>query len=628
MSYATPNRRGGRASMAKAHHTPQPVHSFEIGDEVRFEGSELVGNLRYLGPVQGKDGYFAGLELIGSSVGHGKNDGTIAGVQYFATSTNNGVFGPASKLVRNTDPNRSVSASGLRPVSSRSSSRTDDRPSSRLRQPHAHAPLPNGTPQRTPSSRPKAYTAGGPRRAPNEPTSSPYGMRTASMPRAIRRPTSAISNHPRPGSVLRSPQRGAMNFAFEDTSSNAKDDVDRRRNLWEQMHLQQQQQQQQQNSLSSQSSPFQDMGPPSGGSATTDAGSGASDAIAIGCTSRSGTPSSKPSPNTKTSATRGSSRHTADPMPNLEDLHKELQSWKAAAASKDTKLTQLQTQLELAQKNKQINDQPTESAPSSSPNANLDQDPLSPRIQSMVLAWERERVELTSRIEELQGAGREAIGVLEHQLDLAAREQQALRAQVQHLETQWTIKEQAQASDQSASATEIEMSTLREQLAHLTLKHDSLKQQLSETQESLRSAQTDADRSSSTHQRTLQNLEQELRTAREEAKQHHDAMLQAQDEVQQLKDTLHAEQLAWEQERQAREEAQTSSPKESSMLLQKKYEALEKLHKEQADAHAKEIAELEALVESRIFREDELETELEQLRRERDEALAASKPNP
>ena len=65
--------------MAKAHPTPQPGNSFEIGDEVRFEGSELVGNLRYLGPVQGKDGYFAGLELIGSSVGHGKNDGTIAG---------------------------------------------------------------------------------------------------------------------------------------------------------------------------------------------------------------------------------------------------------------------------------------------------------------------------------------------------------------------------------------------------------------------------------------------------------------------------------------------------------------------------------------------------------------------
>lgn len=56
-----------------------PSRRMEIGDEVRFEGSDLTGVLRYLGPVEGRDGHFAGLELTGASVGQGKNDGTIQG---------------------------------------------------------------------------------------------------------------------------------------------------------------------------------------------------------------------------------------------------------------------------------------------------------------------------------------------------------------------------------------------------------------------------------------------------------------------------------------------------------------------------------------------------------------------
>ena len=57
------------------------------------------GILRYLGQIQGKgDVNFAGLELLDDCQGKGKNDGTVAGVQYFATTPNNGMFLVPSRL--------------------------------------------------------------------------------------------------------------------------------------------------------------------------------------------------------------------------------------------------------------------------------------------------------------------------------------------------------------------------------------------------------------------------------------------------------------------------------------------------------------------------------------------------
>ena len=44
-----------------------------------MEGSELIGVLRHLGPVEFKPGFYAGLELTGDSVGKGKNDGSVGG---------------------------------------------------------------------------------------------------------------------------------------------------------------------------------------------------------------------------------------------------------------------------------------------------------------------------------------------------------------------------------------------------------------------------------------------------------------------------------------------------------------------------------------------------------------------
>lgn len=40
----------------------------------------MHGVLRFLGKVEGKDGIWAGVELEGEWKGHGKNDGSVAGL--------------------------------------------------------------------------------------------------------------------------------------------------------------------------------------------------------------------------------------------------------------------------------------------------------------------------------------------------------------------------------------------------------------------------------------------------------------------------------------------------------------------------------------------------------------------
>ena len=578
MSAATPLRRGPRASLARVS-TPQAgPRRFEIGDEVRFEGSDLVGVLRYLGPVTGRDGHFAGLELIGASAGRGKNDGTIAGyvllhspsVQYFATAPNNGVFGPSAKLVPLHARPTSATA---RPLSSRSASRTDERPASRTR---SHVPLPNGTPQRTPAPRPAPGTAPGMPRRPHGASATPQATRTTSMPRMLRRPTSAAATHVRPGSVLRTPQRVPSGFSFEESVPTSADDVDRRLGLLEQMQLHAQT-----------PTPRSDA-PRSRDSASTAPESVVGEAIALGVSSRSATP--------------GSTKSAVDA------LHAEVAALKETLAARDT---------ELAALRKPAADADADRADAASA--------ADAKMASMVAAWERERTELASRIEELQGAGREAISVLEHQLELAAREQQALRSHVQQLETQLALKEQG---DASVSATDIELTTLREQLAHLTTKHEAAEEELAESRDALQRAHDEAQQRSSAGDAAAQALEAQLHAAQAEAQQHKDALARADAELARVREALHAEQAALEHERTTIETMRAAPPDASTAELHAKIAALERAQREQAEAHAKEVAELESLVESRIFREAELETEMEQLRRERDEARQAQAPMP
>lgn len=55
------------------------ISAIEIGDAVRIESLAMEGILRYLGEIKGKPGTYAGVELSGTFVGQGKNDGSVAG---------------------------------------------------------------------------------------------------------------------------------------------------------------------------------------------------------------------------------------------------------------------------------------------------------------------------------------------------------------------------------------------------------------------------------------------------------------------------------------------------------------------------------------------------------------------
>ena len=93
---ATPTRRGSSIASTNVPALPTPTaasryatvtssagvrraKALEIGDEVIMDGTDLIGVLRHLGPVAFKPGEYAGLELIGSSTGKGKNDGSVQG---------------------------------------------------------------------------------------------------------------------------------------------------------------------------------------------------------------------------------------------------------------------------------------------------------------------------------------------------------------------------------------------------------------------------------------------------------------------------------------------------------------------------------------------------------------------
>ncbi|KAG6844343.1 hypothetical protein H0H87_007619 [Tephrocybe sp. NHM501043] len=89
------SRPSSRVSEAHSKMTPR---SFEVGDNVRIESLGYEGVLRYLGPIEGKQGSWAGVQLSGGFTGKGKNNGTVNGVQYFTCPESCGVFVAVSKL--------------------------------------------------------------------------------------------------------------------------------------------------------------------------------------------------------------------------------------------------------------------------------------------------------------------------------------------------------------------------------------------------------------------------------------------------------------------------------------------------------------------------------------------------
>lgn len=51
----------------------------QTGDRVRVSGMGFEGTLRFLGPLDIKEGVWAGVELEGGFAGKGKNDGSVNG---------------------------------------------------------------------------------------------------------------------------------------------------------------------------------------------------------------------------------------------------------------------------------------------------------------------------------------------------------------------------------------------------------------------------------------------------------------------------------------------------------------------------------------------------------------------
>ncbi|GAB1310916.1 Tip elongation protein 1 [Madurella fahalii] len=88
-----------------------------IGDTVEVPGS-MTGTVRFIGSVAGRKGTFAGVELHPDFAPRGKNSGDVDGVYYFTTvQPGAGIFLPLSKAVKRDSPAMSASSFPLTPAS-------------------------------------------------------------------------------------------------------------------------------------------------------------------------------------------------------------------------------------------------------------------------------------------------------------------------------------------------------------------------------------------------------------------------------------------------------------------------------------------------------------------------------
>uniref|UniRef100_A0A3Q2R3A7 CAP-Gly domain containing linker protein family member 4 n=1 Tax=Fundulus heteroclitus TaxID=8078 RepID=A0A3Q2R3A7_FUNHE len=83
-----------------------------LGDRVVIAGQK-VGTLRFCGSTEFSGGLWAGVEL---DKPEGKNDGSVAGVQYFTCRLKHGIFAPLSKISKPLEKHKSSSTkTPLRP---------------------------------------------------------------------------------------------------------------------------------------------------------------------------------------------------------------------------------------------------------------------------------------------------------------------------------------------------------------------------------------------------------------------------------------------------------------------------------------------------------------------------------
>lgn len=84
---------------------------YNIGDRVHVEGGK-VGTIEFIGPTQFAKGIWVGVALDSPD---GKNNGTVAGVQYFSCPPNYGLFTRTVKLTLATPTSSSVTPTNLPP---------------------------------------------------------------------------------------------------------------------------------------------------------------------------------------------------------------------------------------------------------------------------------------------------------------------------------------------------------------------------------------------------------------------------------------------------------------------------------------------------------------------------------
>ena len=602
-AYATPARtRPKDFTSGAGTPTRREQRAFEIGDMVKLDGTGLTGVLRYMGPVHGREGHFAGLELTGSSYGHGKNDGTIDGWQYFATTPNNGVFGPVSKLIPlSTARPTSATARPLSALAGRSSRTDMSKADATPRRPRTSAvPVPSSVPRTAPRKSMGART-----------TRTALGSSAQAAP-SPRRPLSSAATMHRPAT------RQDDGFVFDDDPAEKASPQDARQTLLEQLAL------------------------PTTKDAIADIKADHAVPMAeyerlcdeladmrrkhsLWDEERAELILHAQQRENELEATKRlewedevRQRHILETrVRELErQLHEALDTATVAADAHDAlerkindhveRIVDLETALAAAQLRAE------HVAPESSESdAQRELSLLHAKVETMMAGWNRERVDLTDKIAELQRAGNELVHVLE-QLALARDENEQLRQRVQALEAT------APGDD---TATGIDRAALQEQTAHLQAKVEALEEEVDEVR-------TAADAARAEHDKVRASMDEAVKEGHAKATQLQKALHEAETRTSKVELALFECHASWERDRaeleQLREipatptlQTDTSDRTIDSgvvLALEARISQLEREKDEQHTQFTKDIAELESLVESRIFREDELETELEQLR--------------
>ena len=602
-AYATPARtRPKDFTSGAGTPTRREQRAFEIGDMVKLDGTGLTGVLRYMGPVHGREGHFAGLELTGSSYGHGKNDGTIDGWQYFATTPNNGVFGPVSKLIPlSTARPTSATARPLSALAGRSSRTDMSKADATPRRPRTSAvPVPSSVPRTAPRKSMGART-----------TRTALGSSAHAAP-SPRRPLSSAATMHRPAT------RQDDGFVFDDDPAEKASPQDARQTLLEQLAL------------------------PTTKDAIADIKADHAVPMAeyerlcdeladmrrkhsLWDEERAELILHAQQRENELEATKRlewedevRQRHILETrVRELErQLHEALDTATVAADAHDAlerkindhveRIVDLETALAAAQLRAE------HVAPESSESdAQRELSLLHAKVETMMAGWNRERVDLTDKIAELQRAGNELVHVLE-QLALARDENEQLRQRVQALEAT------APGDD---TATGIDRAALQEQTAHLQAKVEALEEEVHE-------ARTAADAARAEHDKVRASMDEAVKEGHAKATQLQKALHEAETRTSKVELALKECHASWERDRaeleQLREipatptlQTDTSDRTIDSGVVQALEARISQLEREKDEQHTqftKDIAELESLVESRIFREDELETELEQLR--------------